>query len=466
MDRTCLNIMVNSSSVAYLMTSLLMVFLFLVSISCCQLSFAQPIISDPDLRVILVAEGLSSPTGMSFVNVGSSNDDVNGNEEDIDGSDIGILILEKNSGKVRLISGGKLYPQPVLELNVDNTTLTCCRGLLGITTKSIDAKTEVFLYFSEALGKHGDSSGDANGEDIQDRDSGVRNRVYKYDWDNENHVLLNPRLLLDLPAEPGPNHPAGKIVIGSDGYLYTAIGDLNNEGQLQNIQEGPPPSDSSVFIRINATDGSPAPGNPFENLSESYPESQVGKYYGYGLRNSFGMAIDPVTGILWDTENGDRDYDEINIVKPGFNSGWKRLMGPLSENDISINDLVLFPGSHYADPLLSWSPSLGITDIEFFASSTLGPKYQNNVFIGDITNGNLYYLELNSTRTGLSLSPNLQSDLTIDSEDDKGDILFGTGFGGITDIQTGPDGYLYILTLDEEKDGEGAIYRIEPATST
>jgi glucose/arabinose dehydrogenase len=267
---------------------------------------------------------------------------------------------------------------------------------------------------------------------------------------------------LDLPAEPGPNHPSGKIAIGKDGYLYTAIGDLNNEGQLQNLNDGSQPSDSSVFLRIITVDGSAPSDNPFVKLAKSYPDSQMAKYYGYGLRNSFGLAIDPLTGNLWDTENGDTDYDEINIVKPGFNSGWKKLMGPISESDITLMDLVIFPGSHYVDPIFSWNPSLGVTDIEFLNSSILGINYENNVFVGDITKGNLYYFILNNTRTGILFdNPNVQEDLVANGKEID-DLILGTGFEGITDIATGPDGYLYILTFDQKQDGEGKIYRILP----
>jgi aldose sugar dehydrogenase len=387
---------------------------------------AQPIFKDPDLGVeSIVEEGLSSPTSMAFI----------GNNS--------ILILEKNSGEVRLVSNGALLEEPVMKLDVDATTLTCCRGLLGIA----NIENEIFLYFSEAA-KDGQP---------------VRNRLYKYQWNDHNHTLTNPELILDLPATPGPNHPGGKITIGKDHYLYTVIGDLNNEGQLQNIEDGPEPSDSSVILKIGPEDGSPANDNPFLNNTEQ-GESQMDKYYAYGIRNSFGLAIDPVTGYLWEAENGDRDYDEVNIVRPGFNSGWKKLMGPITESEVTEEDLVNFPNSHYSDPVFSWNPSLGITDIEFLSSSKLGSRYTNNIFVGDITNGNLYSFEVNKTRTGLTFdNPDIQEDLMVDNEEQLESITLGTGFGGITDIETGPDGFLYVLTLDQESEGEGKIYKILPS---
>jgi glucose/arabinose dehydrogenase len=201
-------------------------------------AFAEPIFKDTNLRAELVVQGLNSPTSMAFLDENH------------------ILVLEKNSGNVLLVSNGVLQKQPVLKLHVDHTTLTCCRGLLGIAIASDKSgqSQNVFLYYSELL----------DGKDS------VRNRLYRYAWNGES--LVNPVLILDLPATPGPNHPAGKIAIGLDGYLYTLIGDLNNEGKLQNVKDGPDPNDSSAIFKVNATDGSPSKGNPFT-------DTKMGKYY-------------------------------------------------------------------------------------------------------------------------------------------------------------------------------------------
>ena len=419
------------------------------------------------LKVQEVTGGLASPTSMAF----------------LDGNNL--LVLEKN-GQVRLISNGILQKQPILTLSV-NTTAE--RGLLGIatlrrydgssnsnnhhidnpnaiksdintskkivnkkattttTTKTISATTsnithsEVFLYFTES--KPGEP---------------LRNRVYRYDWNEQKHLLFNPDLLLDLPAAPGPYHNGGKMVIGPDHYLYVVIGNLNTgDGLLQNNKHGKEPDDTSVILRIKPSDGSAAPKNPFINNTNS----AMHKYYAYGIRNSFGMTFDPITGYMWDTENGEATYDEVNLVKPGFNSGWYQVMGPMSRSNVTERNLVNFRGSHYSDPVFSWYNCIGVTGIEFLKSSKLGQKYMNNIFVGDINNGNLYYFELNKTRTGFRFDPNTQSALTdhvADNKDEVSEITFGTGFGGITDIKTGPDGYLYILSY-----GNGCLYRIGPA---
>jgi len=110
---------------------------------------------------------------------------------------------------------------------------------------------------------------------------------------------------------------------------------------------------------------------------------------------------------------------------------------------------------------------LGVTDIEFLNSTKLGNKYAYNIFVGDITYGNLYFLEVNQNRTGISFQNSLGGgleDLVADNEKELAAITLGTGFGGITDIETGPDGSLYILTFDQESDGEGKIYKIDLAS--
>jgi aldose sugar dehydrogenase len=238
-------------------------------------------------------------------------------------------------------------------------------------------------------------------------------------------------------------------------------------GQLQNYKNGTGPNNSSVILRINPDNGHPVDDNPFIKIDG------LSTYYAYGIRNSFGIDFDPVTGNLWDTENGEHNYDEINLVKPGFNSGWAKIMGPVSRNNNNTaqqQNLVMFPGSEYADPVFSWKEQVGITDIEFFNSTRLGTEYANNIFVGDINSGNLYYFEVNDNRTGLHFGTRAENDdkpdnksdtqaglqdLVADNSDELATITFGTDFGRITDIETGPDGLLYILSYEG-----GKVYRI------
>ena len=183
-----------------------------------------PIINDPNIQIELFVEGLFWPTSMAFID--------NNN----------ILVLEKDQGTVRLISNGILQEEPVLKVDV-NTKAE--RGLLGIAIMNKDA---VFLYYTEESSKD---------------DEQLRNKIYKYQWNDEERLLVNPTLILDLPATPGPIHDGGKLTIGPDNYLYAVIGDLKHKGKLQNFVDGPEPGDTGVILRVNPTDGSPVPDNPF-----------------------------------------------------------------------------------------------------------------------------------------------------------------------------------------------------------
>ena len=376
-----------------------------------------PTLSDPNIRVEKVIAGLESPTSMAFLD----NDD--------------IIITQKDNGRVRLVSNGVLQPQPILQVPVLNNSE---RGLLGVaianTTTDSSTKT-VFLYYTEPVGDQ------------------ARNRIYRYEWNGVNNNLSGGRLILDLPGEPGPNHNGGKMQIGPDGMLYAVKGDLNRDGMLQNVRDGPPPDDTSVILRVDYN------GNGVGNVLSAMGVD-LSKYYAYGIRNSFGFDFDPLTGVLWDVEDGPTDYDEINIVLPGFNSGWQKVMGPLGIEGITAEDLVLFQGSHYADPVFSWLRSEGVTDMEIFNSTSLGEKYAYNMFVGDINNGNLYFFTINGNRSGLDLGgiPGLE-DFVANNSEELNAVILGRGFsGGITDIQTGPDGYLYILTFS------GDLYRVVPGT--
>jgi aldose sugar dehydrogenase len=410
-----------------MMTSLLTIALSVVMPLCISSpapALAQPSVSEPNLTAELALDGLSSPTSIAFLDENN------------------ILLLEKE-GSVRLISNGQLQPQPVLQLQGVESNNE--RGLLGIEVMG----DKVFLYVTES---------GAQVEGIPS-EGDVRNRVYSYTWDGT--ALTSPQLLLDLPSGPGTNHQGGKLKIGSDNQLYVIVGEMQREGQLQNFQSGPPPDDTGVILRVNPADGSPSTGNPLS----SEPTDPLSKYYAYGIRNSFGIDFDPVTGKLWDAENGEDVFDEINLVEPGFNSGWKQIMGPISANTgVSESNLVNMPGSHYADPVFSWAESRGVTDIEFFNSTAFGPSYENGIFVGDITSGTLFYFEPNADRTGLNLANDpLLSDLIADSDDEISAVTFGTGFTGISDIETGLDGNLYILTFDRETEGLGSLYIVLPA---
>ena len=149
------------------------------------------------------------------------------------------------------------------------------------------------------------------------------------------------------PTGERGNHDGGKIKFGHDGKLYVMIGDVGRRGQMQNLPDGPfgngrpddpfggpePDDDhlTGVILRLN-DDGTTPRDNPFFRAGAEMG-GEVGanlqKVFAYGLRNGFGMAFDPYSGRLWDAQNGDDAFSEINRVDEGANLGWVQVMGPL-----------------------------------------------------------------------------------------------------------------------------------------
>jgi glucose/arabinose dehydrogenase len=233
-------------------------------------------------------------------------------------------------------------------------------------------------------------------------------------------------------------------VVGPDNNVYLIIGDVGGHmTQSENAIGGPLPDGTSGVLRVTQDGDAVVPNSPLGNDTDP----TLNKYYAYGIRNSFGIDFDPVTGKLWDTENGPTFGDEINLVEPGFNSGWTKIQGSAQARQLNpANVLVNINGKGtYRDPEFVWNQPVGPTALKFLNSEKLGQQYQNDMFVGDIINGNLYNFKLNEQRTGL-----LVGKVATNPQE----IAFGNGFGGITDIQVGPDGYLYVLSYS------GAIYRI------
>ena len=379
------------------MKSVVFTILFVIGISSFTFAFGEPKILSEDLVVEKFGPKLCcSITTMTFV------------EEDI-------LILQKSDGVVRLIRDGVLHDKPVLDASVDSIGE---KGMLGITSVG----SSVYLYFTEANEDGGESIG---------------NRIYKYDWNGE--TLVNPVLLKELPSNV--SHNGGAMVADKDGKVFAVIGDTLRYGLLQNKPaewlEG-----EELEIRDN--------GVIFQLETEK-------PYFAMGIRNSFGLAIDPVTGYLWDTENGDDEFDEINLVSENFNSGWIAIMGPAKESDLA--NLPGYEDYVYEDPKFSWEKNVAPTGLDFAKFSEIR-DYDNSLFVGDCNNGNIYKFELNENRDGFEFTSSFLQDNVINKDESLDELIIGTGFGCITDIERGPDGFLYVVSLSE-----GEIYRIIPKVS-
>ncbi|HKQ22663.1 MAG TPA: PQQ-dependent sugar dehydrogenase [Nitrososphaeraceae archaeon] len=388
-----------------------------------------------------------------------------------------ILLLNKNNGMVHRIVNGVLLKEPLLDVDVANKRE---RGMLGIATTASSASNNdvdnatkyIFLYYTQST---------KDGNDIcplayrcESGTEPLGNRLYRYELSDDK--LVNPRLLLSLPATPGPTHNGGAVEIGPDNNVYVTIGDVHGHAdnrsktKAQNFQDGLDPDGRSAILRVSKNGEIPE-----ENiLGNLYP---LNFYYAYGIRNSFGIDFDPISGKLWDTENGPDYGDEINLVEPGFNSGWIELQGiwkprfdEVNGGDFIAGDELLYPTNHelvdfdgkgnYSAPEFIWKKPVGATAIKFLHSDKYGKEYKDDLFVGDVNNGYLYHFDLNKERSGLVLRDKLQDKIAdTDTDDDLNQIKFGEGFGGITDIEVGPDGYLYILSFEKNT---AKIFKIIP----
>ena len=366
-----------------------------------------PIISDDNLIVKKFSMGLEYPTTMCFI-----------------GDDM--LVLEKNTGKViRIKDNGVHYNEPVLDVAVDAHWES---GLLGITCIS----NHVFLYFSES---------ESGSDTTKLHDQPMKNRVYRYDWNGEK--LINPILIKELPGnlDGGHRHNGGAMT-NQNNQIYFVIGDLGQRATFQNIPNKTIYETSSIF-KID---------------TES---SNSVELFAMGIRNSFGLSVDPETGYLWDTENSAHHYDEINLVKSGFNSGWMHVMGPVDRDNPDINGIQTVPPPFenfiYSDPEFSFERPVAVTAIEFPDGDSF-EKYSDWLFVGDYNNGRIYKFQLNSERTGFIFSNPELSDLVLDDNDEIDEILFAEGFQTISDIEFHDDA-MYVVSIFD-----GSIYKIYEPT--
>src|SRR5215212_11318247 len=416
------------------------------------------ILSDPKLKIELVTSGLDFPTTMGFLGP----DD--------------FLILEK-AGTVKRVTNGVILDKPLLQVDV---SVKDERGLLGIAiskkknlgddngTSSIQNSNishNVFLYYVVCEGKNTD----------------CQNRIYRYELDNKNNVLMNPKLLLSIPSFPDPAHIGGIIDIGPDNNLYVTVGNFQHtipseiyRTKTQNYVDGKPVDGRAGVLRITQ-DGKPV-GKGI--LGSEYP---LNLYYAYGVKNSFGIDFDPVTKKLWFTENGPQFGDEINLAEPGFNSGsdkifgiWrvdekgKKLQSDSKDGEYvtvvgnNPEDLVYFNGKgYYSSPEFTWDKSVAPTALLFLDSKNLGAEYENDMFVGSV-DGQIFHFDLNDNRTALLLKGVLEDKIASD-DTEFAEILFAEGFSIITDLKQGPNGNLYVVSGLKQSNSEklGAVYRIK-----
>ncbi|MCA1615716.1 MAG: PQQ-dependent sugar dehydrogenase [Acidobacteria bacterium] len=449
-----------------------------------------PTVLDPGVGVRVVRSGLDQPIALAAL--GASD----------------FLVLEKATGKVQRVTNGAPV-STALDLAVNSNSE---RGLLGIALHPrFPADPRVYLYWTES----------STGADTANADEVplLGNRVDSYLWNGS--VLTHDRNLIRLRAlqqdagQPSRgNHDGGVLRFGPDGKLYTVTGDLGRRGLMQNLRFGPSVSSdgpavaddqfggpepdnnhlSGVILRLN-DDGTTPADNPFFNAATGLTgeaAANVRKVFAYGVRNSFGMDFDPVTGQLWTQENGDDSFDEINRVTPGFNGGWIQLMGPssrvaqfkqieteraggLQQNRWpperiaatpaeALARLYVLPGSQYREPEFSWKYAIAPAAVGFVRGGGLGPNTAGRLLVGasrtTLHGGYLFRLPLDAPRRGVFSAGAATDDRVADNLDkfdptESQAFDFGRDFGVVTDIRGLANGNVLVVSLSH-----GAIYEL------
>lgn len=463
------------------------------------MSQAAPEVLAPHLAVRTAASGLEQPVQLAFIGL---ND---------------MLVNEKATGRVQRVTNGAVQ-STVLDLAVNSASE---RGLLGIALHpGFPLNPRVYLFWTESL------SG-ADSTALADVPL-LGNRVDSFLWNGmtlawEKNLIRLRAFQADEGQPLRGNHDGGVIRFGRDGKLYVVIGDNGRRGWLQNLANGPfgpgtpddqfggpEPDDAhltGVILRLN-DDGTTPTDNPFFTFGATMGGpvgANIQKIYAYGLRNSFGMAFDPKTGQLWEQENGDDSFSELNIAEPGFNSGWIQIMGPSErvpqykaiETDPTapqpfaaggyfglqqirwlptniadtpaeaLSRLVMFPGAHYSAPELAWKFEVAPAGIGFVNGDALGHQYNGDLFVGAartfLEGGFLWHVSLRSNRNKrhkVAVEDPRLEDLVADNVNkweitESESLLFGRNFGVATDLVQGPNGNLYVVSLDQS-----AIYEI------
>jgi glucose/arabinose dehydrogenase len=221
--------------------------------------------------------------------------------------------------------------------------------------------------------------------------------------------------------------------------------------------------------------------------------ANVQQIFSYGHRNSFGMAVDPLSGHVWLQENGDDSFSELNRVEPGMNGGWVQIMGPVARigqfkeiettfgaqnlqqlrwpptniadtPEEALSRLFVLPGARYSDPEFSWKWEVAPAGVGFLNSRALGPQFRGDLFVGAGTplleGGYLFRFDLTGNRRAIAVDDARLEDRVADNVakhdiTESESLLFGRNFGVATDVRTGPNGNLFVVSLTG-----GTVYEI------
>ena len=346
------------------------------------------------IRVVVVTKGLTNPWSLAFL------------------PDGGILVAER-TGKLRIVRNGVLDPQPIAGVPASRYAGKsgepgAVHGLMDLALHPGFAENHL-VYFTYTKPLEGERS---------------TNALARGRWDGK--ALAEVRDI--FVAQPGAG--ASRIAFGRDGTIFMT----NGGNDPQDLK-----SHGGKLLRVR-DDGSVPSDNPFVGREGVKPE-----IYSLGHRTSLGLAIHPVTGEVWENENGPNGGDEINIIRPGRNYGWpivsfgRTYQGPWQAERPTHDG--------FEPPVVFWMPSVAVSGMAFYTGNRL-PKWKGDVFVGSLRTGEI-------PGTG-----HLERILFNEKmEELRRESLLVELHQRIRDVRQGPDELLYVLTDAED----GAVLRIEPA---
>ena len=355
----------------------------------------------PRIRVVPVVKGLSHPWGLAFRRNGD------------------ILVTERDAGALRLIRDGVLDPRPIP--GTPEVYLgTRLAGLMDIALHPDDDRL-VYLTYSKPMeqdGRRGATIALARGR----LDAGALTEV--------RDVFVSEGF--------GRGVAASRVTFGPDGKIYMTVGGaIRSQTTGQRAQD--PATHVGKVIRLNE-DGSVPADNPFVGRPGYLPE-----IYSFGHRNQLGLTFHPDTGQLWATENAPQGGDEANVILPGGNYGWPVASDSREYTGVRVSDTPWLDG--FERPEVLWWPSIAPSGLTFYDGEQF-PAWRGNLFVGSMTVGRMQ-------RTG-----HLERIVFNQrGEEMRREWLLAELKQRIRDVRQGPDGFLYVLTEEDD----AALLRIEPA---
>lgn len=346
------------------------------------------------LRVSVVTKGLSHPWNLTFLPGGST------------------MLITERAGRIRVIKDGKLDPTPIS--GVPPVHAVRLSGLMDIALHPKFTQNH-WLYFTYTK--------DMPNEQVST--ALVRARL-------EGNALMDVKELLVTDTWAGDGGSGSRLAFGRDGMLFMSTGASNGNA----AQEGG--SLRGKILRLT-DEGKAAPGNPFEGRSGFKPE-----IYSMGHRNSLALMVHPVTGELWNDENGPNGGDEINLIKPGKNYGWPVVSYGRAYDGPRISDNPYREG--WELPVVFWVPAIAVSGMEVYTGDRF-PNWKTNMFVG-------------SMRVGEILGTGHLERIVFNerNEEMRRESLLTELHQRIREIRQGPDGLIYLLT-DEDN---AALLRLEP----